>query len=259
MKYSTNLLIILVNFLLIICLKEENPEVTINIGYLNEKPIGRKGTVVISAYSSYFNIIDTSKTVCFKSKFTNGGNSYDVDCGFWKAENENLYIFCNVDENIPAGDISFNFDGTQKINYKDYTITLKQERTLSFKKYDQDIIDLYSDKQLIEEGKNDYYLKFKIVSYNQEHLKLSHLFILDCNQENNELTCHITKSQFESMLIKDETSFQLSYINNIEFSNHLPLIPEINIKYNIKKKTDIFIGITKLVENVTEAGTTFAY
>ena len=234
MKYLTNLIIILGAFFLINCLKEENIDVTITINSLDEKKIGRKGTVVINAYSSDFNIIDTSKTISFKSKFTNGGNNYDVDCGFFKAENENLYVFCNVDETIPAGEVSFNLENTGKIIYKTYSITIKQSSFIFFKKYDEDIIDLYSDQQtiIVEAGKNDYYLKFKMVAYNKEHLSLGPFFFLDWYQENNELTCHITKNQLQSILIKNEESFKLGFISDTDCPSYeFPLVPKINFKY----------------------------
>ena len=262
MKYLTNLIIILGAFFLINCLKEENTDVTITINSLDEKKIGRKGTVVINAYSSDFNIIDTSKTISFKSKFTNGGNNYDVDCGFFKAENENLYVFCNVDETIPAGEVSFNLENTGKIIYKTYSITIKQSSFIFFKKYDEDIIDLYSDQQtiIVEAGKNDYYLKFKMVAYNKEHLSLGPFFFLDWYQENNELTCHITKNQLQSILIKNEESFKLGFISDTDCPSYeFPLVPKITFKYYNIKKTDIYIGITKLAESINESGTTIAY
>ena len=184
-----SLLIIFDCFLLINCLKEENTDVTVNLYGLYDEHIGKKGTVVIVCTPALdFPIVDTSKTVRFQLSITNGKNYLSVGCGFFKTEREDLYVFCNVDETIPAGNYTFNLDGIKPITYEGYTVTLKQDRDLKFQKYNINVNDLYSDKQSINvvEGKDIYELRFKIVSYNQEPIFANFKISIDCTQENNE-------------------------------------------------------------------------
>ena len=106
------------------------------------------------------------------------------------------------------------------------------------------IIDLYSDKQTItvEKNKDIYDLKFKISSYNQEPIMLNYLISPDCRQENNELLCQLTKNKLESILVNKESSLIIGYISYIERSNKFPLIPAIDVIYNINEKTDVYVG-----------------
>ena len=83
----------------IVTCKIENEDV--NITFRTELPkeyIGKNGTIVISAEPSDKFDRDTSKQICFKSKITNGKDTYPVDCGFWKSSSEGkyFYAFCNI-------------------------------------------------------------------------------------------------------------------------------------------------------------------
>ena len=173
--------------LLINCLKEENRDVTITLRYIHDEYIGKKGTIAIESASdiSDFDYIDTSKTILFQSYLVNGINKYKVDCGFFKEEGGKLYTFCNFDEKIPPGNYTLDISEVTKITYKDYNIALKQDGTLEFKKYDSDIIDLYSDKQTItvKEGKDTYDLRFKISTYTKMPILLNLQIAIDCSQE----------------------------------------------------------------------------
>ena len=248
--------------LLINCLKEKNRDVTITLRYIHDEYIGKKGTIAIESASdiSDFDYIDTSKTILFQSYLVNGINKYKIDCGFFKEEGGKLYTFCNFDEKIPAGNYSLDISEVTKITYKDYNIALKQDGTLEFKKYDSDIIDLYSDKQTItvEEGKDTYDLRFKISTYTKMPILLNLQIAIDCSQEKDELVCQITRNQLESILAKEEDQLFMGYINYNYRAKKFPLISKIVVKYNLQKK-DIFVGITKLIENVAEDDTLIAY
>ena len=112
-----SLLIIFDCFLLINCLKEENTDVTVNLYGLYDEHIGKKGTVVLECTPALdFPIVDTSKKVRFQLSITNGKNYLSVGCGFFKTEREDLYVFCNVDETIPAGNYTFAKDVIKLIN-----------------------------------------------------------------------------------------------------------------------------------------------
>ena len=258
-----SLIIILGCFFLIDCLKETNIDVSLILYGFHDEYIGKKGTAVIRTRtdSQELNIIDTSKTVGFQLNVTNEEKFYEVGCGFFRAEEDDLYVFCNVDETIPAGNYTFNLDGIQPITYEGYTVTLKQDRDLKFQKYNINVNDLYSDKQSINvvEGKDSYELRFKIVSYNQEPIFANFKISIDCTQENNELVCKITRKQLDSLLTKNESELYICYMSYIYRGDNFPLIPRIDVKYGTIQKTDVFVGITKLIEGVSESDTVIAY
>ena len=93
----------------------------------------------------------------------------------WKVEDESLFIFCNIDQNIPAGSYSLNFYETPAINYKNYLVLIEQRDALEFEKLGTDIIDLYSEKQtiIVERDKFSYELRFKISSYNNQAIMIN--------------------------------------------------------------------------------------
>ena len=253
-------------FLFIDCLKEEKTDVTNSLNSIYNNNLGKKGTILIkSSYYPSFTFFDTSKSILFKSKLKNNEKEYQVDCGFWRAESEKgsrLYTFCNYDEKIPAVSYDLDITGVSPISITNYTITLEARDVLHFTKSDINIIDIYSDKQTINvvEGKDDYELRFKISSYNQEHnMIIGNLYIfIDCSQQNNELVCPLTKSFLESISVRNEEKIYIGTRDYIIDGEPFPLIPEIVIKFDIKK-TDVFVGITKLIESVSEKDTFAAY
>jgi hypothetical protein len=97
------------------------------------------------------------------------------------------------------------------------------------------MIDLYSDKQTLnlDEGKESYDLKFKIVSYNQEKIIINWAIVLeDCKQQNDELICPIKKSQLEAILDPEYLYLVVNYINSKYRIEDFVLIPKIDIVYN---------------------------
>ena len=74
---------------------------------------------------------------------------------------------------------------------------------------------------------------------------------IDCSKQNEELVCIITKNQIESLLISKEKKMYVSALEYNSNERNFPLIPGISVNYNLPK-IDIFVGITKLIENVTE-------
>ena len=255
-------------FLFIDCLKEENVDVTITLNSITDANLGKKGTIAIESRTdiSSFNFIDTTKSIFFFSDLTNGEKTYQINCGLWREEGKDLYTFCNYDENIPAGKYTLDVSKAQKITYKDYTLNFKADTTLDFVKSDTDIIDIYSDKQTInvEEGKENYELRFKISSYHQEPICLMTkidiyiFYFIDCSQKNEELVCPVTKNIIESILPTNTEKIYIGTIDNDKEKKIFPLIPGIDVKYNLPK-TDIFVGITKLIGNAAETDTLIAY
>jgi hypothetical protein len=210
--------------------------------------------------SNDVDIIDTEKKTYFEITIS---EQYKAACGIWKQENRHFLVFCNIDESIPEGEYSLNLDGIS-FKYKKYNITLKASQLFTFKKLNENIIDLYSSKQtiILKEDKEIYDLKFGIVSYNNEMLIINYQHILEnCKQVNNELICPITKSKLEEILTPaiNENKIYLEYFNpNSTKRGRFNLISPIEVKTFIPKK-DIYVGITKLVENIAEHDTLIAY
>ena len=227
-------------FLFIDCLKEENVDVTITLNSITDANLGKKGTIAIESRTdiSSFNFIDTTKSIFFFSDLTNGEKTYQINCGLWREEGKDLYTFCNYDEKLPSGKYILDVSKAQKINYKEYTFNFEAGTTLEFTKTDKDVIDIYSDKQTInvEEGKENYELRFKISSYHKEPICLMtqidvYLYtFIDCSQENDELICPVTKSLIESILPTNQEKIYIGALDYEKETERFPLIPGIDVK-----------------------------
>ena len=128
-------------------------------------------------------------------------------------------IFCNLNESIPAGNYTLLLAQVKSFDYNDYRVNIhlnEGNRYLNFEKSDKDIIDLYSGEQNItlEDGKENYEIKFNIVSYHQENLYYNFYFIIDnCKPQNDILICPITKSDILKYIYPDEKKIVVWYLN----------------------------------------------
>ena len=244
------------------CLKEQTTTLDIEIQILySNNIVGKKGTVLLYSRQEYMDIQDTRKNTCFETTITNTlQQSYVVKCGLWRVNS--LLFFCNIDENIPQGEWSLNLNN-KSFNYNEYTINLIANPLLTFnKKDDLNIVDLYSDKQIInlDDGKESYDLQFKIVSYNNEKLIINGNTVLDnCKQKKDELICTITKSKIISIIGPEDLDLRVSCLDNYYEIKTFYLVPKIDIIYNNIKKKNINVLITKLIKNVVEDKTYVTY
>ena len=118
--------LILINTLfLILCsnLRDEitetqNIEITIRDFVEYNNVVGKKGTLVLEEQHNIINvdIIDTEKKTYFELTIS---EKYKASCGIWREENRNFLVFCNIDESIPEGEYSLNFNGIS-FKYKEY-------------------------------------------------------------------------------------------------------------------------------------------
>ena len=223
------------------------------------KITGKKGTILFPGFCNDDDDnsppqIDTTKTTYFTKEIKNeiSSSSYKIECGPWFTDNiqEKCGIFCNFNESIPIGEYEIIFD--DKFNYLNYEVYVQSIEDSLIKKENDDIIDLYSDTHYINlsDNKDAYELKFKINVYNNEKLFLYiyKIIAIDCKQQNNELICPINRTKFENHVLI------LNQINIVSFDKYgnliiFGLIPEIKVIYDINKKQDIYIGITKLLTN----------
>ena len=244
----------------------EANDINVNPKKLISEYIGKKGTLAISASSTGNKFKeDEKRKASFNHTVYNGNKTFNVECGLWTHLGDNLFIFCNIGIDIPAGHYSINFKDIPLFVYQDQYIIISSNSNFEFEKVDEDIIDLYSKKQTIniERGKDTYDLKFNVVSYNQEAIMLRTLgyIFLNCIQENNILNCQINKNELEKGLSKSKLTSNVYYINNRDEGVivSLPFVGDIIITDNITEKVDVFVGITRLLENVVDGGSTFAY
>ena len=247
------------------CLKD-NTDNTVTLNRLTLKYVGKKGLLKIDASSTNEFEEDTTMKTHFEAMISdtkNITNIFKVNCGFWKLSGELLYAFCYIGTDIPTGNYSIYFSEIQPFEYQKYNVHISDSK-FDFEKFDKNLIELYSKKQTIniQEDKDSYELKFNILTYNQESLILEiyGLIFMSCRRDNNELICQVKKDDLLGVLRETNTALSVCYIDytvNAGYSR-LPLVGEITVIVNIVQKTDIFVGITKLIENVAEGDSTFA-
>ena len=223
--------------------------------------IGTKGVLyfITDYYDNEKKIFkENEDTISFESFIEdNNENKYKASCKFWKPKNDAVRIICNLEENlkyqnqsIKLNPVSFDFNGYKFIIYSCPYIQVNQRNYL--------LPFLYSDEQEINvDNKTDLYtLKFKKLFYYKEQLILYKEKLrkipLDCNEEEKEVICNISKKDILKHLSKNGEKFYISQQTN--FNEILPLnsILDITINYNISTKTQINLEITKLLTPVVE-------
>ena len=242
---------------------ETLPFLYIDIHESQKNQIGVNGTVIF--YPDYCsdeieNMIDTNKKPYFKSNISDVNyEEYEINCGPWK-DKERFFIFCDLKETIPKGHYFIKFN--QTFRYLDYQAFIISDEKLMITKTDEDIIDLYSNIQNINVTKDIdiYNIKFQITSYNKERLYLSsnNIIQLDCKQNSLELLCPINKSILEGHTSQktEITIMSLYKDGNMRFFD---LIPSIEINFVNYQKTDIYLGIKKLLTNYAGINSAIAY
>ena len=151
---SKLIILLLAAFLGINCIEENQLDLQLYIKEIETKTVGKKGTAIVS-----FEQTDTSiefknskKEIAFNSKISSGTNVYTVGCGLWNTEDSSyeILIFCNIEENIISGNYSILLNEVTPFVYGNYNVTLNVEGVSpKFEKVDRDIVDLYSDPQII--------------------------------------------------------------------------------------------------------------
>ena len=222
------------------------------------KEVGKKGGAIFHAgIADYLeDIIETERKVLFNKKIVdeNINKTFEIGCGPWISSE--FYIICEFNETIPKGNYTFQFNSFEdKFNYTKYEIQLQSFEEFIIQKLDSDIVDIYSGPQIINvtDDKDDYELKYNIISYNQEQLFIIFLNFepLSCKRKNDELICPIKKTFLECYggNIGSHDLFsenQLFYYNKDGKGEDLKLISEYKINYNVQK-IDVYVNITKLL------------
>ena len=125
-------------------------------------------------------------------------------------------------------------------------------KSKKFEKLDKDLVDIYYSGDLtlnVEEETEIYDLKFKIVSYNNEKIVINDTIILDCDIKYADLTCHLYKKDLDRISINDNFNLDVGVINYLFEQFRFPFLPDINVKYKNLEKKDIYVNLTKLIQN----------
>lgn len=175
------------------------------------KEVGKKGTLVLYTnfmYDGSFQITDTQRNTYFSMNIIGKNqNKFEIQCGLWKPEIHDLYIFCDINEEIPEDTYTLEKKDISFFYKEEYNIIITISQELTFTKLNLDIIDLYANKQIIDlnSNENEFELKFKIVNYNKEKIYLCNSYPLkvldDCDQKNDELICKINRNDIEPLIL----------------------------------------------------------
>ena len=233
------------------------------------KYIGREGTIYfITNFLDENNVFDPSdieEKTKFVTKiiFENDNNEeYNISCRLWKPANDNLRLFCDLNENLTKYDTNYKINLTSAViqyNEKTINITYNAEH-IYIQQYNTSIPFLYSDKQEINiaEEKENYEVKFKYSKYNNEKIflfiQILDLVLLDkCRiLESKEIICEVTKEELEKMLVSNGQVFEVWYHNDITGGKKFENVLDIKINHYITEKEDIPVTIEKLKDNVSE-------
>lgn len=276
-KIKFNLvLFLLFNLCSIIQLEETVNELNIEVLYYyvyNDNEIGKKGVLALktSFYdeNNIFDIMDIESNTVFKAFISKESQeTYEINCRLVKFREEPLYIFCNIDENIPKGEYQIYFNSINFM-YKNNIINIFSYGPSNFNKLDDEIPFLYSDVQniTVEDDSDSIEIKFNIIVYNNEKLVISKgndrfnsVNNFDSYQKkNNELICNLSKNKLLEIMKSSNDSFEMAYIGNSYIPGVFDFVREFYINFNNVEKKDVFVGITKLLENQAGKGSFITY
>ena len=245
--------------------------------YIREKDnnfdriIGQNGTIAFildyKDLDGFFNISDLEEKTKFETELIDElNNEYKVVCRLWNPINENLVIICNLEENLKNENRIITLKKSI-FPYKQYNISIYAETSVKVKQYNYNISFIYSDKPIISEDYQIYNFEFKLDSYNDNDI----FYLSGSSQFTSNILFqswvvykkisrpYITKTIIEYFLSKKNKELNLESLKDNYGVCKYKFVYNLNIKYEIKEKEDIYIKITKLLNNVSESGNIVAY
>ena len=248
-------------------------EINFDVDESKDMIIGDKGVLHFKSSFNDTQIFDLStleKDTSFTTAVIDENNNvFNASCRLWITSESNVSLFCNLDgKNFGIGNHSITIDN-QTFQYGNTTVKIlfPKGKKIPIIQYDFAIPFLYSDIQKINiNGSQDTYdIKFKIENYNETDIlyihgtKYNYAILEGCKINDKELICQLSKNKIEEILILQEENFSIGTMND-----HLGLIKfdyvsDINIKYIVAEKEDVYIHLEKLVGQITESGTPFAF
>ena len=223
--------------------------------------------------TNIFNASDIEEKTSFETTIVidnNTTNSIDVTCKLWKPIDEKLNMYCKLKNNLTYGEHSFNLSSSSfYYNDKKFDI-IQNAKSLNLFQLNETLPFLYSSKQIlnIDEKTETCELILKIGEYNNEPLFMQEgdsglIALNECTVEGKELICKIKKDTIEEFATNNGQKFDIYYfmLDNkdiILFNFNDYTIYDIYINYTLDK-TDIYVEITKLLENNIDFGNYIAY
>ena len=223
--------------------------------------------------TNIFNASDIEEKTSFETTIVidnNTTNSIDVTCKLWKPIDEKLNMYCKLNNNLTYGEHSFNLSSSSfYYNDKKFDI-IQNAKSLNLFQLNETLPFLYSSKQIlnIDEKTETCELILKIGEYNNEPLFMQEgdsglIALNECTVEGKELICKIKKDTIEEFATNNGQKFDIYYfmLDNkdiILFNFNDYTIYDIYINYTLDK-TDIYVEITKLLENNIDFGNYIAY
>ena len=216
-------------------------------------------------YNNYFDASDIENTEFSITLYYSYNTRYYANCRLWKPVNDYLKVLCQI--------TSYNIYGrsvyirSSSFYYKSHRITTPQTGYFTIT-YINQFPFLYADEQniVIEEDKKFYELKFKMRDYNNQLLYLNstdtYISLDKCTGEGNYLICTLEKDDIiEVLKYKNQIFNVYSYNSNSNFNKYrIDLIYNITINDNrISEKKEIYIGITKLLEQYIDQNNYIPY
>ena len=235
--------------------------------------IGRNGTIYFKtnyndSEKNIFDIHDIEERTSFNTEFQTQDSLYNVTCRLWKPFDGQIRTFCKF-KTEEAFKAELGYLKEASFTFNNYSIQITSDILgISIIKYEDPIPFLYSDKQIINIDNDGfeliYYLKFKLDSYNNEILFLAGncvnmKMLNECEIKENELFCKITKADIGGILSVNNGNLVLKSYNELMPLFQFPNVLEIIINIINYKKENIYVGITKLLENAYDEGNYVAY
>ena len=193
-------------------------------------------------------------------------NVYKANCRFWQPSDDNARIFCKfgfglnyANQNITFNEFSFD--------YNEYKIIIKQDDYIEAVRIPHHIPFLYSDKFEKETFLINpiwkFTFKFQIESYNNEELFIygqtdNNYAILDnCKVDENDnkvLTCEKSYTNISTIFTYKAEHFKVGAIREDAGIVPFDCILDISIIDTGIGHITHYIGITKLINTITEVG-----
>jgi hypothetical protein len=140
---------------------------------------------------------------------------------------------------------------------------------LKFYQFNSKLPFLYSSKQVLNvDAKTDIYeLKYKIGEYHNDILLIEQrydsLYLDKCSVQGKELICKINKKEIEEYVYYNGQRLEISFYKYTFDNDSVGILLDnsnygIYVNYSLNKK-DVYIEITKLVENVLERNNLVTY
>ena len=204
--------------------------------------------------TNIFNASDIEEKTTFLATLSSYCIYTTINCRLWKPLNETMWVFCKLNKSLYSYDIIIK---DVVFHYKEHTIgVIFNYYRFSVKILNVPVPFLYSEKQIInlKEEIDSYDLKFHIMSYNAQPLYLSSdedkkILLEDCKENGKDLICNIKKEKFYEICTNSSQKLKVypyDYsLNMIKFNAILDII----INFDNIQKEDVFINITKLLDN----------